>query len=260
LTPDAARLAPLAQRLQSLHVPGTPVVVANAWDASSARVFEEAGFPAVATSSSAVARSLGYDDGELTPSNEMFDAVARIARAVDVPVTADVERGYGLGPEEIVTRLLAAGAVGCNLEDSDPRSGELVDARDHAGWLGRVRAAADEAGVPLVLNARNDVHLREWGEPEERLPAAIERGRAYIAAGASCVYPIGISDIDEIQRFVRAVEGPVNIVFRPRGPSIAELGNAGVARVSYGGGLHMLMQHHLRAAAARIGGGEDPYA
>jgi 2-methylisocitrate lyase-like PEP mutase family enzyme len=247
--------ARLAERLRALHVPGQPVVLPNAWDVTSARVFEKAGFPAVATSSSAVARSLGYEDGEQTPAGEMFGAIERITRAVGVPVTADIERGYGLEPDEIVHRVLDAGAVGCNLEDSDPPTGELVDAPVQAEWLGRVRAAADRAGVPLVLNARVDVHLKEWGEPDDRMSEAIRRGRAYLDAGATCVYPIGLGSVDEIDELTSGVGGPVNVVFLPGGPSLDDLARVGVARVSFGGGLHMAMKAVLR----RIREGFDPY-
>ena len=252
-------LAARAEELRSLHVAGTPVVLPNAWDVTTARVFERAGFPAIATSSSAVARSLGYEDGEQIPADEMFGVVERIAGAVAVPVTADIERGYRLDPKAIVDRLLDAGAVGCNLEDSDPRSGELIAKDTQVEWLGRVRAAADDAGGPLVVNARVDVHRLEWGTPEERMPEAIARGTAYFGAGATCVYPIGLASLPDIDEFTRAVDGPVNIVFRPDGPSVADLAKAGVARVSFGGGLHVAMRAVLKGLAARIREGADPY-
>ena len=248
-----------AERFGALHVPGEPVILPNAWDVTSARTFEKAGFPALATSSSAVAHSLGYKDGEETPPEEMFAAVARITRAVEVPVTADIERGYGLSPGAIVERLLDAGAVGCNLEDSDPPSGELIAAEAQAEWLGEVRGAAESVGVPLVVNARVDVHLKEWGEPEDRTPEAIRRGRAYLEAGASCVYPIGLASLAEIEEFTAGAGGPVNVVFLPNGPSLADLARVAVARVSFGGGLHIAMRAVLRRLAERIRDGADPY-
>lgn len=258
MTPE--EVADKARRLRSLHVPGHPVVLPNAWDVSSARVFEKEAFPALATSSSAVARSLGYKDGEETPASEMFAAVQRITRAVGLPVTADVERGYGLDPPQLVKRLVDAGAAGCNLEDSDPRSGEMIGVQTQAAWLREVVDAAEAAGVPLVVNARIDVHLREWGSPEERLPAAVARARAYLGAGATCVYPIGLTSLDQIEELAGAVEGPVNVVFLPNGPSIEDLARAGVARVSFGGGLHQAMHYVLRRVATRIKEGGDPYA
>jgi 2-methylisocitrate lyase-like PEP mutase family enzyme len=257
MTRDA--LVGLAEHLRALHVPGQPVVLPNAWDVTSARTFEKSGFAAIATSSSAMAHSLGYDDGEQTPADVMFAAVTRITGRVGVPVTADIERGYGLEPEQIVERLLESGAVGCNLEDSDPGSGEMVDVETQAGWIGRVVAAAERAGVPVALNARIDVHLREWGKPEERMDEAVRRARAYIGAGATSVYPIGLSTLGEIEELTRRVDGAVNVVFRPNGPSIADLARAGVARISFGGGLHIAMRAGLKRMAMRIRDGQDPY-
>ncbi|MFF5218182.1 isocitrate lyase/phosphoenolpyruvate mutase family protein [Micromonospora sp. NPDC000442] len=173
----SASLSTRAAALRALHRSGGPLVLPNAWDAGSARAVAEAGFPAVATSSAAVAESLGHADGEHTPPDEMFAAVARITRAVPVPVTADLERGYGRKPDELVTRLLDAGAVGLNLEDSDPRTGDLVDAEEQADLLAGVRAAADGAGVAVVLNARVDVFLHPDREPADRLAEAIRRAR-----------------------------------------------------------------------------------
>jgi 2-methylisocitrate lyase-like PEP mutase family enzyme len=248
-----------AERLRSLHVPGNPVVLPNAWDASSAKTLAAAGFAALATSSSAVAEALGYSDGEATPADEMFAAVARIVRSVDAPVTADIERGYKLPPDEIVERLIAAGAVGCNLEDSNPATDELIDGDEQAKWLGEVRASADERGVPIVINARVDVHLRKWGDPEARLDEAISRARSYLEAGADCVYPILLNDSAELGRFVEQVGGPVNVVFLP-GSSIAEFASLGVARVSFGSGLHDLVLSRLGSAAEKILEGRDPYS
>ena len=245
-----------AELFRSLHVPGKPVVLPNAWDVTSAQVFTKAGFGALATSSVAMAHSLGYSDGEETPPDEMFAAVGRVAAAVDVPVTADIERGYGLPPAEIVERLTVAGAVGCNLEDSEPTTSELIDVDTQAAFLGEVAAAA---GDTVLVNARIDVHLHEYGDPATRLDEAIRRGRAFLAAGAGCVYPIGLIDGDEIKRFVDEVAGPVNVGYRPGAPSLAELGELGVARVSYGGGLHLAMQAWLGGIAAKIAEGGDPY-
>ena len=142
------------------------LVLPNAWDAASAAVVAEAGFPAVATASAAVSAMLGYPDGEGAPWQEMFAAAGRIARAVSVPVTVDAEAGYGMRPRELVDRLLDIGAVGCNLEDTDHRAGGLVDAGAHAEWLADVRSAADDAGVPIVINARVDTFLPASGIPE----------------------------------------------------------------------------------------------
>src|SRR4029453_17398411 len=151
---DSRELVEKAALLRSLHVPGRPVVLPNAWDATSALVFAEAGFAAIATSSGAIANSLGYDDGEYIPRDEMFAAIERVTRAVQIPTTADVERGYRLPADEFIARLLDAGAVGCNLEDSDPQTGQLADCDEQAALLGAVRAAADAAGGSILLNPR----------------------------------------------------------------------------------------------------------
>jgi 2-methylisocitrate lyase-like PEP mutase family enzyme len=248
-----------AVALRALHVPGRPLVLPNIWDAASARAVTAAGFPVVATGSAAVAPVLGYDDGEAAPAGEVLAAVARIARAVPVPVTADMERGYGLAPAEFVERLAATGAVGVNLEDSDPRTGVMVDMDEQAGFLAAVRAAAVDAGVDLVINARADSYAHGTGTPEERLADAVERGRRYLRAGADCVYPILASDPEEIRNLVAGIGGPVNVLFRPGVPSLAELAALGVARVSFGHGLHAATQGYLATMLSAIAGGRSPY-
>ncbi|MFD5310141.1 isocitrate lyase/phosphoenolpyruvate mutase family protein, partial [Streptomyces ardesiacus] len=193
-----------AARFRALHhgrTPEDPLVLPGPWDAASARVFAAAGFPALATPSAGVAASLGYADGA-TPADEMFAAVARIARAVDVPVSADVEDGYGLAPEELVERLLDAGAVGCNLEDS--ADGVLKDPAEHAEWLAAVREAA---GDRLFLNARIDTFLRGVDDPG----AAVGRAAAYVAAGADCVYPIA-APVAVLPLLRAGIQGPVNVL------------------------------------------------
>jgi 2-methylisocitrate lyase-like PEP mutase family enzyme len=234
-----------AERFRSLHhgrVPGDPLVLPGPWDAASARVFAEAGFPALATPSAGVAASLGYEDGA-TPADEMFAAVARIARAVDVPVSADVEDGYGLAPGELVERLLEAGAVGCNLEDS--ADGVLQDPREHAAWLAEVRAAA---GDRLFVNARVDTFVRGVDD----VGAAIERAALYVGAGADCVYPIG-APVGVLPLLRAGVQGPVNVHALPgQGPSPAALGELGATRVTFGPGLQRRAEGALREIAAEI--------
>jgi len=234
-----ASLAERAGRLRALHAGPRPLVLPNAWDVASARAVERAGAAAVATTSSGVAATLGYADGEAIPVVEMLNTVARISGAVDVPVTADLEAGYGLPPDELVQRLLDAGAVGLNLEDTVREGGTPVlgPVDPQAERIAAVRSAATAAGVPIVVNARIDTYLRGIGSPEERLADALDRGRAYLAAGADCVYPITLDDAEAISRFVAQVGGPVNILLRPGSPSLAVLAALGVRRVSVGGGL-----------------------
>jgi 2-methylisocitrate lyase-like PEP mutase family enzyme len=222
-----------ADLLRELHH-GKVLVLPNAWDEPSAELVADMGFPVVATSSAAVADSLGHRDGEQAPWEEMFAAAARIAGAVSVPVTVDAEAGYGLAAHELVARLLEAGAVGCNLEDTDHRAGGLVDAAAQADRLAGVRAAADAAGIPIVINARIDVFLPSSGIPgQDRLGEAIRRGRLYRDAGVDCVYPIGTSTGDDLGRLIAGVPGPVNGNTTPA-LDLDALASLGVARVSFG--------------------------
>jgi 2-methylisocitrate lyase-like PEP mutase family enzyme len=230
---------------RALHhhrAPEDPLVLPGSWDAASARVFAEAGFPALATPSAGVAASLGYEDGQV-PADEMFAAVARIVRAVDVPVSADVEGGYGLAPKELVERLLETGAVGCNLEDSE--DGVLKDPRAHADRLAEVRAAA---GDRLFVNARVDTFSCGLADPER----AIERAALYVAAGADCVYPIKAPP--EVLPLLRAgIQGPVNVgALTDEGPSPAELGARGATRITFGPGLQRRATRALREIAAGL--------
>lgn len=222
-----------AELLRELHR-GELLVLPNVWDAASARIVAEAGFPAVATASAAITAMLGYPDGQGAPWAEMFAAAGRVAGAVSVPVTVDAEAGYHLQPRELVDRLLEIGAVGCNLEDTDHRVGGLLEVGAQADWLAAVRSAAEDAGVPMVLNARVDSFLPGSGLPEEaRLADAVRRGRRYRAAGADCIYPIGVRRKADLEALVAELPGPIN-----GNPSdeldLPTLHELGVARVSYG--------------------------
>lgn len=252
-------LAARADALRALHRPGRPLVLPNVWDAASARVVAGAGFPALATSSAAVAACLGWADGEQTPAHEMFAAIGRIARVSELPLTADIEAGYGLDPDQLVERLLAAGAVGCNLEDSEPATGRLIDAEEQADRLARVRAAATAAGVGLVLNARVDVFLGRVRGVEDPVEEAVRRGRRYVEAGADCVYPI-MAPLETMESLVRGVGAPVNAIAPPDAAAIAALAETDVARISLAGHLFRAAQDQLRtlveglASSAAAGG------
>lgn len=224
---------------------GDPLVLPGPWDAASARGFAEAGFPALATPSAGVAASLGYADGA-TPADEMFAAVARIARAVDVPVSADIEGGYGLAPKEIVERLLEAGAVGCNLEDSN--GGVLKDPHEHADFLAEVRSAAADR---LFVNARVDVFVCGDGDPER----AIERAALYVAAGADCIYPI-LAPAGVLPLLRAGIQGPLNALARlaADGPSPAALGELGATRITFGPGFQRRAMTGVREIANGLKG------
>jgi 2-methylisocitrate lyase-like PEP mutase family enzyme len=225
--------------LRSLHRPGDPLVLPNAWDVATAKAVVAAGFEVVATTSWGVAAALGYEDGEQAPADEMLAAAARIATSVEVPVTVDAEAGYRMQPAELVAALHAAGAAGCNLEDTEWPAGSLRDPNRHAEWLAAVREAALADGYPLVINARVDVFFHpfladEDGPQEGFVNEAVQRANAYLAAGVDCVYPICLWELNPLRQFMSEVSGPVNIAAEPQAPSIAELAALNVARVSWG--------------------------
>jgi 2-methylisocitrate lyase-like PEP mutase family enzyme len=205
----------------------------------------------VATTSAGVAATLGHEDHEGAPGDEMLAAAARIARGVEVPVTVDAEAGYGMAPGELVAALQSAGAAGCNLEDTDHTDESLRDPNRHAEWLGAVRHAASADGYGLVINARVDVFLGPLlagagpGTQEELVPEALRRALAYLEAGVDCVFPIALWEADALRSFMSEIGGPVNVVRLPQAPSLAELAALGVARVSWG---HLL----YRGAMARF--------
>ncbi|MFI9625412.1 isocitrate lyase/phosphoenolpyruvate mutase family protein [Streptomyces sp. NPDC052042] len=224
-----------ASAFRALHLdraPGDPLVLPGPWDAASARVFVEAGFPALATPSAGIAASLGHEDGK-TPPDEMFAAVARVVRAVPatVSVSADVEAGYGLSAPELVERLLETGAVGCNLEDSV--GGVLVDDQQQADWLAEVRAVA---GDRLFVNARVDTYVLGVPDGTDQEAETVRRARAYVAAGADCVYPI-LAPPEALPRLAAAIPGLLNAVALPDGPTPRRLGELGATRITFGPGL-----------------------
>lgn len=246
-------LAVQAEELRARHFGDSPLVLANVWDAASARAVAAAGHPVIATSSAAIAASLGRGDHEQMDTDDAFGVLRRIAEAVSVPVTADIEAGYGLPAAEIAQRLLDAGAVGCNLEDSDHHDeGVLLDADLQAERIHALCESARAAGVELVVNARVDVYLQQTASPHRRTEEAIRRARTYLEAGATCVYPIGLTSQDEIALLVQELAAPINIWLRPDTPPLARLSQLGVARVSAAASLHRAAMGHTTAIAAAI--------
>ena len=212
------------------------LVLPNAWDAGSARIFVEAGFPALATTSAGIAFSLGYPDGERISRDEMLAAVSRITRRISVPITADMEAGYGEtagAVGETVRRVIDAGAVGMNLEDRMEEK-HLIEFSLAVERVRAARRAADATGVPLVLNARTDIYLMQIGPPETRWERTVERLGAYAKAGADCVFAPAVKESQTIARLVAAIKAPLNILLMPGGPSLDELERLGVARASIG--------------------------
>jgi 2-methylisocitrate lyase-like PEP mutase family enzyme len=243
-----------AQLLRRLHRGPRILVLPNAWDAASARIFETAGFSAIATTSGGVSASLGFSDGEKAPRAEMLAAIHRIARSLAVPVTADIEAGYGAKPRDVaatVKGVIAAGAVGINLEDGRGAGKALRDIGEQAERIRAAREAGSKAGVPLVINARCDVYVRRVGEESERLEHTVARARVYFEAGADCVFPI-LAPGGAIAALAREIEGPINVMVDAGTAPIAELERLGVARVSFGSGPMRAAMATARAIAQEI--------
>jgi 2-methylisocitrate lyase-like PEP mutase family enzyme len=227
-----------AEQLRRLHYGPRILTLSNAWDVASARVVEELGFPVVATTSAGVAFSLGYPDGQRVSRDEMLAVVARIANSVRVPVTADVEAGYGTTLDdmaETAKAVVAAGAIGMNLEDVTGRDeSSHVDTALQVEKIRTIRKVSSSLGVPLVINARTDIYLMPIGPAESRFERTVERLRAYRQAGADCLFAPGLRDADTIAKLVKALDAPLNILVTAGSPSIKELEKIGVARASTG--------------------------
>jgi 2-methylisocitrate lyase-like PEP mutase family enzyme len=253
---DAAQQARQAERFRTMHRAPPLLLLPNAWDALSARIFATAGFAAIATTSGGVSWAIGYADGEAAPWDEVVAATRRIVRAVTIPVTADIEAGFGDTPEAVgrsVDDIIAAGAVGINLEDGTPQAAAPIRTiADAAARIRTARAAAQTAGVPIVINARTDLWLRNLGDPARRFDDAIERGRAYLAAGADCFYPIGLRDPETIRRLARTLAAPINVNIRAGSPSVDELEALGVARASTASQVALVAATAIREAALDI--------
>jgi 2-methylisocitrate lyase-like PEP mutase family enzyme len=243
-----------AARLRALHVPGKPLVLPNAWDPGSAKIIAAEGFPAIATTSAGVAFSLGYPDGEAIPRADMLHAVRRMAAAVTLPVTADVEAGYGPEPKDVgytVMELLGAGVAGANFEDSsEAAGGALFDLDLAVARIAAARKAAADAGVPFVVNARTDAFMRVK-QPEAAFAEAVRRLNAYRRAGADCLFAPFTADPGVIGRLVKAVDGPLNIILQPT-ITVAEMAELGVARISLGGHLARAALATARRAAREL--------
>lgn len=228
-------LPTLARTLKDLHRPGDPVVLPTCWDAWSARVAVEAGFEALTIGSHPMADSIGSGDGEQMTFDQVTTRVAQVTGAVDVPVSVDLEAGYGLEPAALVEGLLAAGGVGLNVEDTvHSEGGRLRSAEEHAEYVAGLRAAADAAGVPVVVNARTDWFKGKHGDEADRVDVAIERMRLCAEAGADALYPVGFHDEETLARICAALPLPVNAICRPDVDDPAVPRRAGAGRISFG--------------------------
>lgn len=248
----------LAQTFRDRHTDTTrgPLVLPNAWDCASTLLFETAGFEAVGTTSAGIAATYGVPDGERLSRDEMLAVVERIAHCVTVPVSADIEAGYGETPDAVadtVRRTIAAGAVGVNLEDgTDDPAGPLVSRDSHVRVVRAARAAADDSGLPLVVNGRTDVFWRAVGDVADRVEHAADRANAYADAGCDCVFVPGVTDVETIAALVEAIDAPLNVLGGPGAPPVSALAAVGVARVSVGSGPMRATLGRLRTLAEEL--------
>jgi 2-methylisocitrate lyase-like PEP mutase family enzyme len=245
-------LATRARTLLDLHQTGRTLVLPTVWDAWSAKVVTEAGFPALSIGSHPLADSRGQGDKEEMSLDDALDGVRRIcAAAPDRPVTADLESGYDTAPARLIERILDAGAVGLNIEDTVHSEGRMRSVEEHADYIGGLRQAADSAGVDVVINARTDVFLKQAGTFEDPVAEVITRLRACEAAGARCVYPVGVPDAGTLRTLLNELSGPINVIANPRSGStagsLADLQALGVHRVTFGPRLQQELMADLKA-------------
>ena len=243
-----------AEQLRTLHVRGRPLVLFNVWDAGSAKAVTAGGAKALATGSWSVANANGYADGERIPLELAIENVRRIAASTDLPLTVDLESGYGRTPEDVVGTIalaIDAGAVGCNLEDSFPASGKLRGLADQAGRIRRARETADASNAAFFINARTDVFFQRPPDhhDEGMLAETIERAHAYADAGADGIFTPGLADLRLIARLAEASPLPLNIMIGDSTPPLRTLAEQGVARVSHGPRPYLIVMKALEAAA-----------
>jgi 2-methylisocitrate lyase-like PEP mutase family enzyme len=241
-----------AEALLALHQPGNPVVLPTIWDAWSARLAVDAGFAALTVGSHPLADSVGKADQEGMTFDEVLTRVKQITAAVDVPISVDIESGYGQSPTRLITGLLEAGAVGLNIEDTvHSEGGRLRSSSEHAELVGALRKAADEAGVHVVINARTDLFLRQDGDESDRVDRAIARLKQAAAAGADSLYPVGFHDPDTLRRLATELPLPINAIAFPDRSDPASFGPAGVGRISFGPFLQGALSGHAKEILAR---------
>jgi len=251
---STAELPDRARAFLALHRPGEPVVLPTVWDAWSARLAVDAGFAALTVGSHPVADSIGRSDNEGMGFADLLARVAQITAAVDVPVSVDIESGYGEPPQRLIDGLLGAGAVGLNIEDTvHGEGGRLRSVAEHAELVGALRAAADAAGVPVVVNARTDLFLRGDGDATTRPERAVQRLRACAEAGADVLYPVGRHDPETLRYLTSELPLPVNAIAVPDRDDPASFCPLGVARISFGPFLQAALADRARELLSRWG-------
>jgi len=255
-TTDDIALKAKADAFRNMHHGPPLLVLPNAWDAVTARLFVRAGARAIATTSAGIAATLGYPDGQNVPSELMMQAIARIANAVSVPVTADIESGYADSPKELgesMRAVINAGAIGVNLEDATGDTSQpLFALEEQIERIRTAREAADNINVPVVINARTDVYLEKVGEPATRFAETVRRLNAYREAGADCLFVPGVTDMPTLTQLVQSVAGPLNVLAGPGMPPVADLQRIGIARLSVGSGIMRLTLALARDAADEL--------
>lgn len=249
-----SELAAAATALLALHKPGDPVVLPTVWDAWSAALAVDAGFAALTVGSHPVADSIGKPDNEGMSFDDLLTRVAQITAKVQVPISVDIESGYGLPAEELITGLLRVGAVGLNIEDSVHSEGKrLRSAEEHAALVGALRQAADAAGVHMVINARTDLFLRKDGDDDDRVDRVIARLTLAAQAGADCLYPVGRHDPDTLRRLAAELPLPINAIALPDQDDPASFGPLGVGRISFGPFFQAALSARAKEILARWG-------
>jgi len=244
-----------AQDFRELHHGKRILILPNAWDVPSARVFENEGFPAVATSSAGLMVSLGYPDGEVMSRSEFVSAVGRITRALTVPLSVDIVAGFGSTTKEVLTTvkaILETGAIGINIEDFAHATKKLYPVERQIESVRAIRKLGDSVGIPLVINARTDALRFAAGDDEAKFHDAVRRAVAYRDAGADCVYPMGLTDSISIRRFVKELDFPINVMVRKGLPPVTELESLGVSRLSFGPSASYAAMGLLKRAAKEV--------
>ncbi|CAN5441158.1 isocitrate lyase/phosphoenolpyruvate mutase family protein [soil metagenome] len=251
---SSGALAEKANTLLELHKPGDPVILPTVWDAWSAALAVDAGFVALTVGSHPVADSVGKPDGEGMSFEDLVTRVAQITAKADVPISVDIESGYGLPAEELISGLLRAGAVGLNIEDTvHSEGGRLRSSGEHAALVGALRTAADSAGVHVVINARTDVILKQHGEEADRVDRAIARMKEAADAGADSLYPVGRHDDETQRRLTSELPLPVNAIALPDQDDPASFGPLGVGRISFGPFFQMALSKRANEILGRWG-------
>lgn len=243
-----------ASALLALHRPGDPAILPTVWDAWSAKTVVDTGFTALTVGSHPVADSVGKPDGEGMSYDDLLTRVAQITGAVDVPISVDIESGYGESGARLIDGLLSAGAVGLNIEDTvHSEGGRIRSEEDHAALVGELRRAADAAGVHVVINARTDLFLREVGDESDRFERAVRKLKMAADAGADSLYPVGRHDDDTYRRLVEELPLPINAIALPDQGDQASFGSLGVARISFGPFLQAALADRAKELLARWG-------